>query len=79
MLENTHTGYIQRLVFILLLLVVGRTGEVALSSWKTAYWDFETESLCFDWTLLKNARVMLMSFFPDAEEWIQVIGNEGFK
>jgi len=59
-----------RFKLICLWQAIGRTGELALSSWKTAYWDSALDNLAWMWKDEKNSKEYLMIFFPDAEGFV---------
>lgn len=68
--ENEGLGYEERCVILILFHAVGRGGEVSTSTWNSAQWEEEREFLSLDWGELKKGQQYLMTFHPDAKDWV---------
>ena len=66
---NTPDSYMRNLSLINTAHSVGRTAEVAFTSWRKSYWDHEVDVLTSDWGQLKNCKEKLMSYFSDHDLW----------
>ena len=44
----------RRLAMVMTFLAVGRSGEVACSTWTTAFWDYDDGNLVMEWRELKT-------------------------
>ena len=54
-----------RLKLIMLWQAIGRTGEVALSSWNDAHWNEQIDNLQSVWKDVKTSKEYCMTFFGD--------------
>ena len=68
--DNESVWIANRLKIIFLWQSVGRTGEVALSSWRTAYWSSQDQMLGLTWKEIKTGKEYLMTYFSDANGFI---------
>lgn len=49
---------------------MGRTGEVALSSWLTGHWYENYQIFGLTWKEMKTGKEYLMTYFPDCDSFI---------
>jgi hypothetical protein len=68
-LQNDIEGYEKRAVIVMTFLAVGRSGEVASTSWNSAYWNLDDENLTLDWNERKTNRQTQMNFFCDCQSY----------
>ena len=61
------TGYEERAVLVMLFHAVGRSSEVAVTTWDSASWDEERQMLVFDWGELKVGQQYIMTLHPSAD------------
>lgn len=61
------TGYEERAVLVMLFHCVGRSSEVAVTTWESARWDEERQMLEFDWGELKVGQQYIMTLHPSAD------------
>lgn len=47
----------RRLAMIMTFLAVGRSGEVACSTWTSAFWDHDLGNLMMEWKELKTGKI----------------------
>ena len=68
---NTYEGFAIAISLVLTAHAVGRSGEVAFSTFDKAYWDYDLHVLVFDWGELKNSKEKVCPFFSEylADEW----------
>jgi hypothetical protein len=58
-----------RLIFIMLFSAVGRSAEVATTSWQLAYWDHERSCLTMRWSCPKTFHQKTINFFIDYKDY----------
>ena len=68
--DNQEQAVEERAVLTTLYHAVGRGGEVALSAWENLYWDDDRQHLAMDWGELKTSSQCIMTFHPDANDWV---------
>ena len=61
------TGYEERAVLVMLFHAVGRSSEVAVTTWDSSSWDEERQMLVFDWGELKVGQQYIMTLHPSAD------------
>ena len=69
---NTPDALARRAIFVAAFLSVGRSGEVAISEWKTSYWCSELEQHCFVWNRLKTVRQNIMGNVSDGQRCFEI-------
>ncbi len=57
-------------MLVLLRCAVGRSCELATSTWSSAEYDIDGEALIFDWREVKTGKETAMVFTPDAKGWL---------
>ena len=53
---NTQQSYLRRLLIVVIFVVAGRAGEMALTFWALLQWNFVTNNLYFNWSQSKTSK-----------------------
>lgn len=60
-------GVKDRVALVTNFSAIGRSGEVAMTSYSLAHWDHVQNAMCLHWQEPKRVKQMPLSFFPDME------------
>ena len=66
MLTGDSESMKRRFAMVTTFLAVGRSGEVACSSWNSVTWDYDLQNVTMDWKELKTGDADQIIFFSDA-------------
>lgn len=66
MLVGDSESMKRRFALVTTFLAIGRSGEVACSSWNSVSWDYDLENLVMDWKEMKTGDTDKINFFSDA-------------
>ena len=67
--SSYQNGYLWRVVFVTLYLVIGRAGEAATATWDSMCWNTTLKCPEMNWVEIKTGKVLPVPFFCDKKDW----------
>jgi hypothetical protein len=68
--QDQLQGSEDRAVLVSVFQAIGRAGEIGNTTWDSLDWDGDNEHIAVDWGELKTGQQYLMTFHPDASDWV---------